>query len=71
MILIKIINAITLLIVIAGGLSWALVGVFDFDLVTALYGNGTLTARIAYAVIGLSAVWQLGVLLTRLTPRRD
>ncbi len=76
--MVKIINVITLLIVIIGGVNWALVGIFDFDLVTALYGNGThetatssLTARIAYVVIGVSAVWQLGVLLTRLTPKRD
>lgn len=72
----KIINAITLLIVIVGGVNWALVGIFDFDLVTALYGNGihetatsSLTARVAYVLIGLSAVWQTGVLLRRLTPK--
>jgi uncharacterized membrane protein YuzA (DUF378 family) len=67
--LVKIINAVTLLIVIAGGVNWALVGIFDLDVVTVLYGNASLMARVAYGVIGLSAVWQFGVLLVRLTPK--
>jgi len=76
--LIKSINAITLLIVIVGGINWAIVGIFDFDVVTALFGTATAesappsaTARVSYVIIGLSAAWQFGVLLRRLAPARD
>ena len=35
----KILNLVTLLLVIVGGLNWGLVGAFDFDLVAALFGD--------------------------------
>ena len=76
--MIKSLNAITLLILIAGGVNWAIVGIFDFDVVTVLFGNGpaetgsrALAARAAYLVIGLAALWQFGALWNRLTPKRD
>ena len=55
----KILNLITLTLVIVGGLNWGLVGLFNFDLVAALFGEGSLLSRIVYVLVGLSAVWQL------------
>lgn len=54
----KILNAITLVLVIVGGLNWGLVGLFDFDLVAALFGAGSVLSRTVYVLVGLSAVWQ-------------
>ena len=34
----RVINAITLVLLIVGGLNWGLVGLADFDLVAALFG---------------------------------
>lgn len=53
------INLITLLLVIVGGLNWGLVGLFDFDLVAAIFGQGSALARLVYILVGVSAVWQL------------
>ena len=55
----KILNLITLILLIVGGLNWGLVGLFNFDLVAALFGEGSLLSRIVYILVGLSAVWQL------------
>lgn len=56
----KILNIITLLLVIVGGLNWGLVGLAEFDLVAALFGGQLSTgAKIVYILVGLSAVWQL------------
>lgn len=53
-------NVVTLILVIVGGLNWLLVGLFQFDLVAALFGGQTSTmARIVYVLVGLSAIWQL------------
>jgi len=52
-------DLITLVLLIIGGLNWGLVGVFDFDLVAALLGEGTVPSRIVYVLVGLSGVWQL------------
>ena len=54
-----IINRITLLLLIVGGLNWGLVGLFDFDLVAAIFGEMSLLSRIVYALVGASALAQL------------
>jgi uncharacterized protein len=58
-----VINKITLLLLIVGGLNWGLVGLFGFDLVAALFGEMTLLSRIVYTLVGASALWQLVPLL--------
>ncbi|MDQ3471820.1 MAG: DUF378 domain-containing protein [Pseudomonadota bacterium] len=55
-------NLITLVLLIVGGLNWGLVGLFDFDLVAALFGEMSTLARIVYALVGLSAIYQIVVL---------
>ena len=55
----KAINLITLILVIVGGLNWGLVGLFDFDLVAALFGVDTTLSDLVYVLVGASAVWQL------------
>ncbi|MGJ5179298.1 DUF378 domain-containing protein [Bradyrhizobium oligotrophicum] len=71
-------NIITLILVIVGGLNWGLVGLFDLDLVTAIFGNGaaeTATsspiARIVYVVVALSAIYQIGMLVRLSSARSD
>jgi uncharacterized membrane protein YuzA (DUF378 family) len=53
----KPLNLITLILLIVGGLNWGLVGLFNFDLVAALFGS--MLARIVYILVGLSALWQV------------
>jgi len=55
----KVVNLVTLLLVIVGGLNWGLVGLFSFDLVAAIFGSGSALARLVYILVGVSAVWQL------------
>jgi uncharacterized membrane protein YuzA (DUF378 family) len=58
------INILTLILVIVGGLNWGLVGLFSFDLVAAIFGPGSGLARIVYVLVGLSAAWQIVPLLS-------
>ncbi len=53
------INIITLVLLIVGGLNWLLVGLLDFDLVAAIFGEMSPLSRIVYVLVGLSAVWQI------------
>ena len=55
----KALNIPTLVLVIVGGLNWGLVGLFDFDLVAAIFGAGSVLSRIVYILVGISAAWQL------------
>jgi hypothetical protein len=60
----KWLNIITLLLVIIGGLNWGLValGGYDMDLVANTLGGGSEEAplaKVVYALVGLSALYQL------------
>lgn len=58
----KIIDTITLVLVVVGALNWGLVGIARFDLVAALFGLqfgqvSALTGTI-YTLVGLSGLYQ-------------
>jgi uncharacterized membrane protein YuzA (DUF378 family) len=44
------------IMLIIGGLNWGLVGFFDYNLVTSLFGMGFIT-KLIYDVVGLCAVY--------------
>ena len=53
----KALDMVTLLLVIIGGLNLGLVGLFHFDFIATVLGDMTLWSRIAYILVGLSAVY--------------
>ncbi len=53
---ISFLGTIAYVLLLIGGLNWGLVGAFDFNLVSFLFGDGTLISRIVYLLVGLSAV---------------
>lgn len=53
----KALKIIALILVIIGGLNWGLVGLFDFDLVAAIFGAMSVISRIIYILVGLSAIY--------------
>jgi uncharacterized membrane protein YuzA (DUF378 family) len=55
----RVINSVTLLLLIVGGLNWGLVGLFDFDLVAALFGEMSALSRVVYTLVGVAALYQL------------
>ena len=50
---------VALVLVIVGGLNWALVGLFNFDLVATIFGDMSILSRIVYTLVGLSAIYLL------------
>lgn len=52
----KAIKAISLILVVIGGLNWGLVGLFNFDLVATLLGEMSAASRVVYILVGLAAV---------------
>ena len=57
-------------LLIVGGLNLGLVGLFDFNLVSAIFGEMTVLTRIVYIMVGLSALYDL-VMLKAITQRWD
>jgi hypothetical protein len=58
----KALHIVTLVLLAVGGINWGLVGLFNFDLVAAIFGDGSLLARLVYVVVGASAVFQLAII---------
>ncbi|MEG0995262.1 MAG: DUF378 domain-containing protein [Bacilli bacterium] len=53
---------IALVLVIVGALNWALVGLFELDLVALLFGSAKhIIARIIYVVIGVCGLIDIGL----------
>jgi uncharacterized protein len=46
-------------LLIIGGLNWAMVGLFDVDMVATLFGPATALTRIVYVVVGLAALYSI------------
>lgn len=54
---INVIDIIALILVIIGGVNWGLVGLFNFDLVAALFGVMSTLSKIVYSLVGISALY--------------
>jgi hypothetical protein len=46
-------------LLVIGGLNWGLVGLFKFNLVTAIFGSVSWLESLVYILVGLSAVYSL------------
>ncbi len=51
-------DKIALILVVIGAINWGCIGIFQFDLVAAIFGGmGTVWSRIIYTLVGLAGVW--------------
>lgn len=56
-------DTVSLLLVIIGAVNWLLVGVFQFDLVSWLFGGqGAIISRIIYTLVGVAGLWCISLL---------
>ncbi len=49
---------------IVGALNWGLVGLFNFNLVEAIFGVDALLTKVIYSFVGLAGIINIGLLLT-------
>ncbi|MAB84160.1 MAG: DUF378 domain-containing protein [Phycisphaerae bacterium] len=55
----KLIDVIAAVLLVIGGLNWGLWGLFEFDLVSALFGGSTdVASRFVYILVGAAAIYQ-------------
>lgn len=55
----KYIHYIALILGVVGAINWGLIGLFNLNLVTLLFGVDTLLTRIVYVLVGISGLWML------------
>ena len=56
----------TLVLSIIGCINWGLVGLFNFNLVEYLLGDGALITRIVYVLVMVSGIINIGILTKEL-----
>lgn len=53
-------NIAALTLIIIGALNWLLIGLFQFDLIAAIFGSqSALVSRIIYALVGIAGIWAI------------
>ena len=56
------VQKIALVFTIIGAINWGLIGFFDFNLVTSLFGTESALTSIVYALVGISGLWGIKLL---------
>ena len=57
----KTFQKIVLAFTIIGALNWGLIGLFNFNLVEALFGVNTTLTKIVYSVVGICGLINIGI----------
>ena len=61
----KVIDTKALVLIIIGANNWGLVGIFNFNLVDAIFGAMSVISRIIYILVGISGLWAIKLLFDR------
>lgn len=61
----KIIDTIALILIIIGAINWGLVGIFNFNLVEAIFGGLSVITRIIYILVGISGLWGIKLIFNK------
>lgn len=54
-----------LVITIIGAIVWGLIGLFDYNIVEAIFGD-TIIPRIIYIIVGITGIINIGILFNHL-----
>lgn len=57
---------IALIFTIIGAINWGLIGFFDFNLVTTLFGDTSMLTRIIYMLVGIAGIVNIYTLFSHI-----
>jgi len=55
---------IALVITIIGAVNWGFIGIFDLNIVEAIFGSASMLSRLIYTIVGLTGLINIGLLFT-------
>ena len=55
----KVMNGIVLALIVIGAINWGLIGLFNFNLVTYIFGNMEMVSRLVFILVGVAGLWSL------------
>ncbi len=62
MVKMEILQKICLVFTIVGAVNWGLIGLFDFNLVEAIFMQGSVMVKIIYSLVGITGLINIGIL---------
>lgn len=60
------VQKIALAFTIIGAINWGLVGIFDFNLVNALFNSMPIIEKIIYIIVGICGLINIGILFNHI-----
>ncbi len=65
-------DKIALVLVTIGAINWGSIGLFNFDIVSAIFpGDAHFIARIIFTLVGLAGLWCLSLIFTSREKRAE
>lgn len=52
-------DVVCLILIIIGAVNWGLIGFFNLDLISVIFGNMSMITRIIFAVVGIAGTYSL------------
>lgn len=52
-------DVVCLILIIIGAINWGLIGFFNLDLISVIFGNMSMITRIIFAVVGIAGIYSL------------
>ncbi len=57
---------IALIFTVIGAINWGLIGFFDFNLVSTLFGDTSMLTRIIYMIVGIAGIINIYTLFSHI-----
>ena len=57
---------VALVFTIIGAIVWGLIGLFNFNLVDFIFGDGSALSRIIYTIVGICGLINIGLLVQKI-----
>lgn len=57
---------VCLVVTIIGAIVWGIIGLFDFNIVVALFGADSMFSRIIYTLVGITGIINIGILFNHI-----
>ena len=65
-------DRLALILIIVGALNWLLVGLFEYDLVAAIFGGETaFISKVVYTLVGIAGLYSISLLVREKVPARE
>ena len=62
----KVLDRIALILVIIGAINWGSIGLFQFDIVSRIFGGqSAIISRIIFTVVALAGIWCISMLFRK------